>query len=427
MKVYSFLIITAFLLTISSVVIVGCKYDVAEPQWYKPAPLTAGVTITSVNPALEAVPGVNTITIQGSGFDGAVYPMVVHNASTNKDTTIVYNGVYFGKLPADIVTISSTSITMRRPNLATDSCTIKVIPFTTLVGAKIGPYKIDPILSKSSNFLDNFAISAITIDNLGNLYVFKGVSAPYNIFKVTPAGDKALFDTCIYGPSDAKIGPDGNLYILNSSSFSKRINMKVNLNGPAPHVIKDSLWFICSKGVSYGDFGPNGYLYAGGTKGIVVIRPNRTQREESYYTADAILGMRVFNNYLYVAIKTAIYRHSISDTSKIGAQELVLDLTQGIFASRSMKTLAFSFSADGSKMYIGTYSIDPILIVTDPQNLPITPDRVDILYKNILPSYCQQFCLANMLYMIVGNPAAVPPVNWELYQVDVGTPGAPYY
>jgi hypothetical protein len=107
----------------------------------------------------------------------------------------------------------------------------------------------------------------------------------------------------------------------------------------------------------------------------------------------------------------------------LGNQELVIDLTQGIFGSRLIK--AFSFSADGSKMYIGTNSPDPILIATDAMNIPITSDRVDILYKNILPPYCKQFCFGNMLYMISGN--AVPAVNWTLYQVDVGTTGAPYY
>jgi hypothetical protein len=189
---------------------------------------------------------------------------------------------------------------------------------------------------------------------------------------------------------------------------------------------RDSLWCTLdpAKNINFGDFASNGYFYAGGRKtGIVVIRPDRSQRTDNYYAADTILNVRVFNNYVYVALRTAIWRHSISDTSMVGTQELVLDRTQGVFASRLIK--AFSFSADGSKMYIGTDSSDPILIATDPLNIPITPDRVDILYKGILPSYCKQFCFGNMLYMISGN--ASPAAAWTVYQVDVGTTGAPYY
>jgi IPT/TIG domain len=419
MKVNSLLLITAFVLAVSLVVVIGCKYDVAEPKYFEPEAAYTTVTINSIDPAQEAVPGVNTITIHGSGFDGAIDPMVVHNASTNSDTTIVYQGVYFGNVPAEVVAISSTSITMRRPDLVSDSCIIKVLSDKALVNAKIGPYKIDAVKSQSGAFLDNLALSTVTIDALGNLYVIKQV-APCTIYKVTPAGDKTAIGIASYVPTDAKIGSDGNLYYLNSQ-FQKRIYM-ANVNGSA--TTKDSLWGTAAKNVKFGDFDANSYFYAGGAQsGIVVVRPDRSSRVESYYASDTILSVRVFNQYLYIAVRGAIYRHSISDTSQVGNQELVLDLTQGVFGSRSIK--AFSFSADGSKMYIGTDSPDPILIATDAMNIPITSDRVDILYKNILPSYCKQFCFGNKLYMISGN--AAPAVNWTLYQVDVGTTGAPYY
>jgi hypothetical protein len=419
MKVYSVLLITGFLLAVSLVVIVGCKYDTIGPQWDQPATQSTTVTITSIDPPQEAAPGVNIITIHGSGFKGALDSMKVHNASTNQDTTLIYNGIFFNKMLADVIDITSTSITLRRPDVVSDSCMIKVISDKAIVKASIGPYKIYPVKSQSSAFLDNFPLSTVAIDALGNLYVIKQV-APLTVFKVTPTGDKTVIGTASYIPTDAKIGPDGNLYYLNSQ-FQKRIYI-LNVNGSATS--KDSLWGTSTKNVKFGDFAANGYFYTGGTQnGIVVIRPDRSTREESYYVSDTILSVRVFNQYLYVAAKGAIWRHSISDTSKLGNQELVIDLTQGIFGSRLIK--AFSFSADGSKMYIGTNSPDPILIATDAMNIPITSDRVDILYKNILPPYCKQFCFGNMLYMISGN--AVPAVNWTLYQVDVGTTGAPYY
>ena len=419
MKVNSFLKITAFLLAVCLVVIIGCKYDVAEPEWNKPIANNTTVTINSIDPIQEALPGVNTITIHGSGFDSAIDTMAIHLAVTNRDTTTVYQGIYFDKVPADVIEITSTSITMRRPNIVSDSCMIKVIPDKALVGAKIGPYKIDAVKLQSTAFLDNLPLGTISIDTIGNLYVIKGV-APCIIYKVTPAGDKTVIGTARYTPTDAKIGMDGNLYYLNSQ-FQKRIYM-VNVNGSATST--DSLRFNALVNINYGDFDDNGYFYAGGNlTGMVVVRPNGSQRTESFYNSDKVLGVREFNKYLYVAAGKAIYRHSISDTSKVGNKELVLDLSNGIFASRLIK--AFSFSADGSKMYIGTDSPDPILIATDAMNIPITPDRVDILYKNILPSNCKNLCFANKLYMISGN--ASPAVNWTVFQVDVGTTGAPYY
>jgi len=421
MKVYSFLIITAFLLAISLVVIIGCKYDVAEPQWYKPATSSTEVTITSIDPPQEAAPGVNIITIYGSGFDSAIDTSIVHNVSTNKDSTIIYQGINFDNVTADVIKITSTSISMHRPDIVSNSCIVKVLSSKALVKATIGPYKIDLVKSKSNAFLDNFPLGTVTIDANGNLYVIKGV-APCTIFKVAPNGNKTAIGKATYLPTDAKISPQGNFYYLNSQ-FQKRIYM-IDMNGSTDST-KDSLRFTSLININYGDFDDNGYFYAGGNmSGMVVLRPDGSQRLESnYYSSDKILGIRVFNKYVYVAAGNKIYRHSISDTSMVGSQELVLDLANGIFSSRLIKT--FSFSADGSKMYIGTDSTDPILIATDAMNIPITPDRVDILYKNILPANCKNFYFGKKLYMISG--ITQPAANWTLYQVDVGTTGAPYY
>jgi hypothetical protein len=419
MKVYSFLIITAFLLAVSLVVLIGCKYDVAQPQYDKPAAASTTVTITSIEPAQEALPGVNTITIHGGDFTGAI------------DTSIAYNGVTFNNVRAEIIECTSTFIKLRRPNLTGDSITVNVATTKALLEAKFGLYKIDPVKAQYGSFVANVPLSTITVDNAGNLYVVETTTR--YIWKVTPGGQKTQVGGATFAltraPSDVKIGPDGKLYYLNSVFPNTKEIRMVDLNLPTG---VDSLWCTLNpvKNVICGDFDANGYFYTGGRRsGIVVIRPDRSQRADGYYATDTISNVRVFNGYVYIADRTAIWRHSISDTSKVGAPEQVLDLTQGIFASRLIKT--FSFSGDGSKMYIGTDSPDPILIATDAMTIPITSDRVDILYKGILPSYCKQFCFGNMppnnskLYMISGN--TTPAVNWTVYQVDVGTTGAPYY
>ncbi|MCX6122885.1 MAG: hypothetical protein NTX44_14840 [Ignavibacteriales bacterium] len=406
-------VIASLLLAMAS----GCKYDVAEPLWDSPPVASTEVTITSIDPAQEAAPGVNFITIHGTGFKGALDTTVIH--LLNGDTTNIYKGVYFDNIAANIIECTPTAIKMLRPNLSGDSIRIKIVSDAALVAAKSDPYKIDPVMQRFGSFNDNFQINAIAVDKDENVYVLKGTT-PFSVFKITPAGGKTIVGTATKEPSDAIIGTDGKLYYLNSIfPNTKEIHM-VDLQTGI-----DSTWYTFApvKNVICGDFDANGYLYTAGRKsGIQVIRPNRSRRDDGYYATDSVLSMRVFNGYVYAATRKAIYRHSITDSSKIGSPELVLDLTNTAFGPIPLK--AFSFSADGSKMYIGTNSQYSILIV-DATSTPISPNQVDILYKAILPPYCKQFCFGDKLYMISGN--VTPAVNWIVYKVDVGTSGAPNY
>jgi hypothetical protein len=416
------IVLTALMLAILS----GCKYDVAEPMWDNSPAASTEVAITNIDPA-QATPGVNVITINGTGFAGALDTTVVH--LLNGDVTNIYRGVYFDNVAANIIECTPTTIKVLRPNLSGDTIRIKIVSDKALTVVKFGPYKIDAVVEPFGSFVANVPLSTVTVDNAGNLYVVETTTR--YLWKVAPDGQKTTVMTRVGGdtalvltqaPSDLKISPDGRLFYLQSVfPRTKEIHM-VDLNTPT---VKDSLWYSFApvKNVICGDFDANGYLYTAGRRsGIQVIRPNRTKRDDGYYATDTVTSMRVFNGYVYAATRTAIYRHSISDTSKVGTPELVLDLTQGVSASRPIKAL--SFSADGSKMYIGTDSQYPIL-VADATSIPIPPGNVDILYQGILSPYCKQFCFGNYLYMISGNVA--PAVNWILYKVDVGTTGAPYY
>jgi hypothetical protein len=404
MKAYRFFAMTLLVFASLITMLTGCKYDVTEPMWDKPAAGvgTATPVITQIVPADSATAGVNTITIEGQNF-----------ADVQSD-----NLVCFGNVPANIISSTSTAITVLRPNLTIDTCTVSLVSNNALVVAKKGPYKVNRIIERFGAFVENLQMNAVAIDNAENLYVIKGTT-PFTMYKITPAGDKTTIGVATRAPSDAKIGPDGNLYYFNSVFPNTKEIRMVNVNAPSGG---DSLWYTTNpvKNVISGDFASNGYLYTGGRRsGIVVIRPNRTQRADGYYATDTIQSVRVFNNYLYVAIRTGIWRHSISDTSLVGAPEQVLDLTQGIFASHLVK--AFSFSADGSKMYIGSDSPDPILVVD------MATKTAEILYKGIIPNYCKQFCLGTKMYATIGSNTVTPAVEFTVYRIDVGATGAPYY
>jgi len=106
-------------LAASLAIVTGCKYDVADPMWDQPYTPPATPLISLIQPS-SAPAGVNTITITGLHLDGV------------PDT----NGVYFNVTPAEVVSKSATSITVRRPNLVVDSCTVKIVSDSALVVTK---------------------------------------------------------------------------------------------------------------------------------------------------------------------------------------------------------------------------------------------------------------------------------------------------
>jgi hypothetical protein len=440
MKDHRFLLIASIVVAVVTTVFIGCKNDVAGPMWNNPSASSLDVTIDGVSPT-QALAGVNIITITGNNLSGALDSTTVTRYSYYTDSlnikdsillsnqNFVFTGVYFNNVQATVISNSSGMIRVYRPNVVSDNCTITIASNKALVASKYDNYKITSVSEQYGSFMANVPLSTVTVDSAGNLFVVETTSK--YLWQVTPNGRSTQIKTRVGGdtvlvltrvPSDAKIGPNGKFYYLNSTfPNTKEIHM-VDFNAST---LKDSLWYTFApvKNVICGDFDANGYFYTGGRKsGVQIIRPNRSKRDDGYYATDTISSMRVFNGYVYVATRKAIYRHSMSDTSKIGAPELVLDLTQGIFPSLPIKAL--SFSANGTKMYIGTDSQYPILFVDVPSTFPIEPKNVEFLYKDILSSYCKQFCFEKYLYMISGN--TTPAVNWTLYKIDVGTTGAPY-
>jgi len=345
---------------------------------------------------------VNTIIIHGENF------------AEPPDT----NDVYFDNVPAEIVETSATFIRVRRPNLAIDSCMVKVVSAQAIVVAKYGPYKIDPVIERYGSFVENLALSVVAVDNAENLYVVETSSR--NVYKVTPDGDKTVIGTASRAPFDASIGPDGNLYLMEN-------NRAIDIVDVTANTVTRWTRLPSGKVVKFGDFGNNGYFYTGGTRTDLLVVPfdlSTDPTSTGFYATDEILAIRVFNEHVYVVSRPAgsqdppkIWRHPIDASGNVGSQELVLDWsTTGEFATRTLTSL--TISADGI-MYIGTDSPGPLLIV-DPNT-----QTVDYFYKNIVQDYCKHFCWGNetYLYMISGDTNFEQ--EWTIYRIDMGTTGAP--
>jgi hypothetical protein len=414
MKNSTRLLATASNLMLASIVAVmaGCKYDVEDPLWDKPYAVPATPTISQIAPS-SAPAGVNTIVITGQNLSGVP----------------TMNGVYFGLKPAEIVSATATSITVRRPNLVADSCTVKVVSDSALLVAKIHFGKIDLVMDRFGSFADAVPLAVVAGDSAGNLLVISNISPP-SIWRVLPDGSKAIIATTTSGitfraPTDA-IVKKGVMYLL----ANNREIQKVDLSTWAA-----SAWTRMPSGkvMKCGDFDTSGYFYTGGAAGgdLCIVPPNPPAtlttaqiRLSGFYLNDDVQAVRYLKGYLYVASQASgaagkIWRHAVSAGGTLGAQELVVNL--GAYANFVDRTIrAISFSAAGD-LYITTNATDPLLVYK------VSAGTLDYLYKGIVPPYGKHayWGSGTSLFMISGDATnSDASLQWNIARVAMGTAGA---
>jgi hypothetical protein len=413
MKANRFLMFISLIITALILIISGCKYDVAQPMWDRTYETPDSPTITQVTPA-QATPGINTITITGTNF----------GMPPDDSTT-----VYFDKETAEIISISTTSISVRRPITTGNDCTIKVVSNKALVTAKMSPYKIDPVLENFGAFLDNLPLSVVATDNSENLYVVETSSR--NINKVTPDGNRTVVGVVTRAPYDAVIGPDGNLYLPEN-------NRAIDVADFAADTVKEWTKLPSGKIVKFGDFDTDGYFYTGGTKSdLIILPPNPPAalsatdiKTANAYTTAESLAIRISNGYVYVASRDAslkdpakIWRHQLLGNGDVGPQELVLDMSTSDFSDRLIRAISFASNGNifiATDLTSTTEVMDNPLLVYEPGT-----GKFDIFYKNILPSSFKDMCwgTGTNIYIISGN--TTPEVDWYVFKIDLGVTSAP--
>ena len=404
MKANSFLLTAILFVTVILVLITGCEYNVSEPLWYQPYNAAPSPVISQVIPS-EATPGVNTITIEGVNF------------KTDTSTT----WVNFDNTPAEILSITTNSITVRRPNIASDSCKIKIIPHNAIEEAIYSPYKVSKVMEKYGGFLAGAQLGIVAVDNQENLYVVETISK--DIHKVTPAGDNTLLKgtgNISKAPYDGKIGPDGNLYVTENNRAVDKVDL-------ATGDVTRWTQLPSGKVVRFCDFGSNGFFYAGGAKTGIVILPFDLSADATVttdYTSDEIEAIRFYNDYLYVVSKpnnsvepVKIYKHAVNQDGSIGTQEEVFDMNS---IGDSSVVIGLTFGSDG-KMFIATNSAGNAMRVVDPSG------SVDTFYKGILRPYCVNIYWGSGDYLYMINGDTIAGEEWTVYRINMGQAGAPYY
>lgn len=383
------------------VLLTGCKYDAADSVYQPQAPPVQPV-ITGVTPADSAGPGYNTITILG------------HDFSTSVVNT---NHLYFDKYVAEIVGVTSTSITVRRPNYVSSTSTISISSPDAWWASKYGPYNIVSVLSSyggvpKRDSVDRIPLTAIVVDNAENVYVTRKDSK--GIFRINTNGTTDSLLRSFNSLTDAVIGPDNRLYMLSNATQIRVIALSAGATY--------ATWATGSKAVTRGDFDANGYFYAGGNKNwFEIVSPGSGSShtytyDQTTYINDTILAIRTNASKVYVAAKSSttgaikIYSHDVSVAGTLGAQQLFFDWSASPFASANVTSL--SFSSDGT-MYVGTDGASNTLVA-------ISLQGGDYFYKSILPGYCTQLAwgASTSLYMIGGNGSS--GADWKIYKIAMG-------
>lgn len=342
----------SFLAALMLLIMSGCSEEPTKTFYNPTAASLPAPAITAVAPAGSAVAGIDTITVQGTGFS----------------STLSENFVVFNAQPAQVVQATATEIRLIAPLLVGDSIVIRASVQGAYDFSNKIPYALKPAVAVFGDLGPTELSTAITHDAAGNLYSgfsLNGVEA--GILKFTPAGVRSTYAPKTSGDwTSLKMGQGGYLYAVRNIRAIYRF-------APGGGAIA-AVWASQAVGVSFMDFDfdQSGNMWAGGNNAnIYRIAPDKSVVTIPF--VGNIHAMRVYAGSLYFAARTdageKIWRAQITP-SGLGAPEVYFDF--GAAFPQSIP-LAMTFSSDGD-LYLGVNSQDGIMVVTPAKNysMPFT-------------------------------------------------------
>jgi hypothetical protein len=407
-------------MVIMIMLITGCEYDVTEPMWDKEGgnKIIPNTKISLIEPANVAPAGVNYITIHGENFaDSSAGNEVYFTAMDTKDGKQEYHIIR-----PEVINTTSSSITVVRPDFCYDSIKIKIKTEGAMVIAEDSNYyKIDTVMVRYGNIVDNVVIKAIVIDQEENVYVIQNTK---KVFKINPNQELVFWDdTTLSVIEGAVLHPDGNRMIM----FAKdSLLTQMDLSG-SPATRWASVFTVADTEtstvkISTGDFDSQNNFYGGGSgTGLYrVTEGDAGGTPLGLYVDDNILYIHVDQGYLYILVDLhgttsphdrAIWRHSIN-SGTLGEAELVFDLAEGQSGIATANVKTFAIMANDN-IFIGTVNGECAVLMFDPSD-----NSQDALYKNVIPSGCAMLRRGNgnYLYMILTSTG-----ENNLLRIDPGT------
>lgn len=333
-----------FLLTL-----ISCVENPETPVLYDEGVGTgAAPTISSITPAGQAFAGIDTLTITGTNFS----------------TVPSENTVYFNSTIVPIVNATSTTLTLKAPNIVLDSVGVRVARFRTERMSNLIKYKLDAAYFSSPILPGGEEAWSAATDTAGNLYLSMTSGGGIGI-KMYPTGGGPRTDYSTTGGvtkfTGIKMGPAGEIYAARNLSAL----YKVPAGGGAPAV-----WLI---GGGLGrtfdfDFDVNKNIWAAGDGANVYrVRPDKNVKA---FALDAVIrSVRVYNGYVYFGGKMRsdnteqVVRRRIVSTDSLDVTEGYFNFSTSPFYAVGASIYAITFASDGT-MYISTDASNPFIVVS---------------------------------------------------------------
>jgi len=323
----------------------GCKKEgtsLFDPNYAgRPDPVITALTPNS------GLAGVSTFTITGANF-----------SPIKEENTVLFDAV-----KAQVLTASSTQLTVRAPNIVKDSIKVKVSVFRAERFSNIVLCKLDAAVWELEGLKLGEEPWGTAIDAAGNIYVSivsNGVGI--GIKKFTPDATRSDFAPAsgFTKWSSLRVGPNNVLY----GALNLRAIFQI------PPGTSPVLWVGPTSGIGtiyVFDFDAQGNIWAAGNN-TAVYRVKQDKNIKSFPLNASIRSVRVYNGYVYFAGKTfpdsleKIIRYQIISSDSLGPQEVYYNFSSSSYGAPDKSVYAITFSSQGD-LFVGTDLADPILVV----------------------------------------------------------------
>lgn len=377
---------------------IACNEFEEPPTIYNPdTEFTVSPVINTILPADSAIGGVREIVIMGENF-----------AVNGIDT----NWVKIGGVDAEIKSISANEIVVYRPSSFGEGLSITVTVPTAESVADVPDYKVEePIIDHGDFSGDSYSLFSMIADKNDNLYI----GTRREIQKLTADG---IFLTTIGEyPSafakitDLKFGSDGFLY----AAISKKEIYKINIE------TGEQIEYVSlAKTSEKIDFDNNDNLYAARRDGVFIVKPDLSITETLLYDEETVNELRVYDNYLYVALDESLSRNQILDANgTLGETEVILDFSaEAEFSVAEISS--FNIDEDGRFILaIKNHATHSVFVLEN--NGTITP----FYNASIIPMSVDQIVYGGSRFMYL-NRGSLSRDSLRVFKMGMDKIGAPY-
>ena len=392
------------LIILAAVLFSSCKNNYPSSIYDPKAKYNPDPVITDVNPKF-GLAGIDTVTITGKNF--------------SSDTSL--DRVFFNGQRAQVLSASATEITVKAPNVPSDTVEIKINVKGALLFAQFSPIKLEYASIEYGGFTNYDNASGPACDPDENIYV---VLTNRKIIKVTPQGDKIDYGTASFiKATGMKWGPNGYLYMLRGNRTIYRVSPGGGQNEKFINSVGGRIYDL--------DFDQNEILYVvGRADSIKSVKPDGSFFGSAPYVDYFLWGVRVYDGYVYVVgtyngsdtsiPKVGIWRNQIlSNDGKLGASELVLDWTP--FEGESgILPLCITFSEKG-EMFIGQSAGDAILVYS------LSSGTTHPLYPGVIYPPTNYMVWGSSNYLYVNRHNEHDAGKRRIMRYTLKENGAPYY